>query len=69
MKGFWEHIITLNDDLEPCIRIRYTAPMTEAALFELMTMPKWTIKFSDDDIREVDAKLSFGKPGRSIPVK
>lgn len=61
--------LTLNDDLEPCIRIRYTAPMTEAALFELMTMPKWTIKFSDDDIREVDAKLSFGKPGRSIPVK
>ena len=43
--------------------------MTEASLFELMTMPKWTIKFSDDDIREVDAKLSFGKPGRSIPVK
>ena len=43
--------------------------MTEASLFGLMTMPKWTIKFSDDDIREVDAKLSFGEPGRSIPVK
>mgnify|MGYP002516952786 FL=1 len=60
--------LTLNEDLEPCIRIRYTAPMTDDELFRLMTMPKWTIKYSDDDIREVDAKMSFETPGHSILV-
>ena len=60
--------LTLNDNLEPCIRIRYTSPMTEDELFRLMTMPKWTIKYSDDDIREVEAKMSFKTPGHSIPV-
>lgn len=68
-EGILGTYLTLNDDLQPCIRIRYTDPMTEDKLFELMTMPKWTIQFSKDDIREVDAKMSFGKPGHSIPVK
>lgn len=61
--------LTLNDSLEPCIRIRYTAPMTESKLYSLMTMDTWTITYSKDDVREENAKMSFPEPGISIPIK
>lgn len=61
--------LTLNDDLMPCIRIRYTAPMTESRLYELMAMDTWTISYSKDDVREEAAKMDFENPGVSIPVR
>ncbi|MBQ7019596.1 MAG: 4Fe-4S binding protein [Bacteroidales bacterium] len=55
--------LTLNDDLQPCIRIRFADPMTEARLWELMTMETWTITYKADDVREEGAKISFKTPG------
>lgn len=57
--------LQLNKDLIPAIQIRYASPMTEDKLWELITMPKWTITYSADDIREVDAKLKFSEKGNT----
>ena len=59
--------LTLNDDLQPCIRIRYADPMTEEKLWELMTMETWTITYKADDVREEGAKISFKTPGTVYP--
>ncbi len=61
--------LTLNDDLQPCIRIRFADPMTEARLWELMTMETWTITYKADDVREEGAKISFKTPGKVIEYK
>ena len=58
--------LTLNDDLQPCIRIRYAEPMTSDRLWELMTMDTWTITYKADDVREEGAKISFKTPGKVI---
>ena len=55
--------LTLNDDLQPCIRVRYADPMTRERLWELMTMETWTITYKADDVREEGAKFSFKKQG------
>ncbi len=55
--------LNLNEELIPAIQIRYTDPMTEDRLYELMTMPKWSITYKADDVREVDAKLAFPEKG------
>ena len=57
--------LCLNADLLPCIRIRYAAPMTEQRLWELITMPVWTITYKEDDVREEGAKMTFDAPGTS----
>ena len=57
--------LDLNKDLEPSIQIRYADPMTEAKLWELMTMETWTITYKADDVREEPAKLSFKAQGIS----
>jgi hypothetical protein len=57
--------LDLNKDLEPSIQIRYADPMTEAKLWELMTMETWTITYKADDVREEPAKLSFKAQGTS----
>ena len=57
--------LCLNEELLPCIRIRYAAPMTESRLWELMTMPVWTITYAEDDVREEGAKIAFDEPGKS----
>lgn len=59
--------LTLNEDLEPCIRVRYADPMTEERLWELMTMETWTITYKADDVREEGAKISFKTPGTVYP--
>ena len=59
--------LTLNDDLQPCIRIRYAEPMTSEKLWELMTMETWTITYKADDVREEGAKISFKTPGKVYP--
>lgn len=55
--------LDLNADLEPAIMIRYTEPMTADRIWELLTMPTWSISYGKDDIREVPAKVSFETPG------
>ncbi len=57
--------LDLNKDLQPAIQIRYAEPMTEAKLWELMTMDTWTITYKADDVRQEPAKLSFETPGTS----
>ena len=54
-----------NKDLQPAIQIRYAEPMTEAKLWELMTMETWTITYKKDDVREEGAKIGFKTPGVS----
>lgn len=61
--------LDLNDELVPAIRVRYSAPMTEKELWELMTMDTWTIKYAEGDIREVGAKIGFTVPGTSYEYK
>ena len=61
--------LTLNDDLQPCIRIRYADPMTSDRLWELMTMDTWTISYKKDDVREEGAKFTFKKPGTIYSYK
>ncbi len=60
--------LDLNKDLEPAIRIRYADPMTEAKLWELMTMDTWTITYKADDVREEPAKIGFKTQGTSYMV-
>ena len=57
--------LDLNRDLQPAIQIRYAYPMTEAKLWELMTMETWTITYKADDVRDEPAKLSFKTAGTS----
>lgn len=57
--------LDLNRDLQPAIQIRYADPMTEAKLWELMTMETWTITYKADDVREEPAKFSFKTTGTS----
>ena len=57
--------LDLNRDLQPAIQIRYAEPMTEAKLWELMTMDTWTITYKADDVREEPAKFSFKMAGTS----
>ena len=57
--------LDLNRDLQPAIQIRYADPMTEAKLWELMTMETWTITYEADDVREEPAKFSFKTAGNS----
>lgn len=53
----------LNKDLIPAIQIRYAAPMTADRIWELLNEEKWTITYSKDDVREVDAKMKFHEKG------
>jgi len=55
--------LALNRNLVPSIQVRFAAPMTEERLWELMTADKWTITYSEDDVREEDARLKFKNPG------
>ncbi len=57
--------LDLNKDLQPAIQVRYAEPMTEARLWELMTMETWTITYKADDVREEPAKIGFKTPGTS----
>ena len=61
--------LALNSELVPSIQIRYASPMTSERLWELMTMDKWTITYSPEDIREEDARLKFNSPGKTYPYE
>ena len=60
--------LELNDKLEPSIRIRYASPMSSERVWELITLPTWTITYSKDDIREIPAKFNFKTPGKEIKL-
>ena len=60
--------LELNDMLEPSIRIRYASPMSSEKVWEMITLPIWTITYSKDDIREIPAKFTFKTPGKEIKL-
>ena len=55
--------LTLNKDLEPCIQVRFAAPMTKERIWEMLQAEKWIITYSKDDVREIDPKMNFKQPG------
>jgi hypothetical protein len=59
--------LDLNENLMPCIQIRFAEPMTGDKIWELITMETWTITYSKDDVREQGAKLAFKTPGTVKP--
>lgn len=59
--------LDLDEDFMPAIMVRYAAPMTAEKLWGLMTMDTWTITYSENDVREVPAKLGFKTPGVEKP--
>ena len=59
--------LDLNEDLMPCIQIRFAEPMTGDKIWELITMETWTITYKKDDVREEGAKLAFKTPGTVKP--
>ena len=61
--------LTLNKSLVPSIQVRFAAPMTAERIWELMTMPRWTITYKVDDVREEDARMTFDKPGICYPYE
>ena len=60
--------LTLNKALVPCIQIRFAAPMTADRIWELLNLPKWTITYSKDDVREEDPRMKFDAPGVCFPM-
>ena len=60
--------LTLNKELVPCIQIRFAAPMTADRIWELLNLPKWTITYSKDDVREEDPRMKFDAPGVCFPM-
>ena len=61
--------INLNKDLIPSVQVRYSAPMTAEKVWELMTMPVWTITYKKGEVKEEDAKISFSTPGVEYEYK
>ena len=61
--------VRLNKDLVPSLQIRFAAPMTAERIWELMTMPVWTITYSEDDVREEGARTTFETPGICYPYE
>ena len=61
--------INLNKDLIPAVQVRYAAPMTAEKVWELMTMPVWTITYKKGEVKEEDAKISFSTPGVEYEYK
>ena len=61
--------LKLNKDLRPCIQVRFAEPMTAERVWEMMTMPVWQITYAPDDVRDVDAKMKFDKPGKCYEYK
>lgn len=62
-KGVLSVYTCLNEDYVPCLRVRYCAPMTDKEIYNLLTLPEWTITYAADDIRQVPAKIIFKKEG------
>lgn len=55
--------LVLNDELEPCLQVSFIEPMTADGVWSLLTAPKWTISYSEDDVREEDPRYEFTVPG------
>lgn len=61
--------MNLNEELIPAIQVRYAAPCTAERIWELMTMPTWTITYKEDDVREEGAKIAFRQEGVVKPLQ
>lgn len=61
--------LALNKELVPSIQIRFAAPMTAEKIWELITLPEWTITYSADDVRTEGARMSFDEPGVCYPYE
>lgn len=61
--------LRLNKDLVPAIMVRFAAPMTAERVRELMDMETWTITYSEDDVREEGARMTFKQEGTSYPFE
>lgn len=61
--------LRLNKDLVPAIMVRFAAPMTAERVRELMDMETWTITYSEDDVREESARMTFKQEGTSYPFE
>ena len=55
--------INLNKDLVPSVQVRFAEPMTAEKIWELMTMPTWTITYKKGEVKEESAKIGFSTPG------
>ena len=55
--------INLNKDLVPSVQVRFAEPMTAEKIWELMTMPVWTITYKKGEVKEEGAKIAFSTPG------
>jgi len=55
--------LALNKDYVPSIQFRFAAPATPERIWELMTMETWTITYSNDDVREEQARMQFKNEG------
>lgn len=59
--------MALNKDLVPSIQIRFTEPMTEEKIWEVINENPWKITYARDDVRDVPAKMTFDTPGIVYP--
>ena len=55
--------VLLNGNLKPALQIRFAAPATAERIWELMTMPQWTITYVGGEEKVEDARIGFETPG------
>ena len=59
--------VVLNGNLKPALQVRFAAPATAERVWELMTMPQWTITYTNGEEKVEDARLGFDTPGVLTP--
>ena len=59
--------VNLNASLKPALQIRFAEPATAGRIWELMTMPQWTITYKNGEEKVEDARLTFEKTGEVHP--
>ena len=65
-EGFIGLYLELNQELVPCIRVRYVDPMTEDDLWKLLTMKEWSVTFSGGEVSDIPARITFRNKGRTL---
>lgn len=62
--------LVLNEENVPTIQIRYcTDDISADKVLELINQPKWTITYSNDNVKEEDARFHFEAKGEVVKVK
>ena len=57
----------LDAEYIPALQVRFCEPMTAEKLFETINMPKWSITYSDGEVKDVDATIQFDEMGKVLP--